>query len=376
VGGRPRSSGGAEGSEANYSAWTHKVPPDGLLWDDDESLKESVRDKVMKQSFTKMLERASSGQELLPIVDLLPNSSQKYGHSIAMNVIIKLIGRQSAFRDNCEFLYTFKAKKGQETRVPATYTSLSLSNKMLLKDMVKQLSPTHGPWHEVVQLLGHCDKAFDDSAAAIKHVGMPANHVACIAHKLCDEQVIACLIPLSVAVQSQGRPALLDHQRATGRSPSVAAYDDIFNHYKEWKKDYINPFQEGIFSEDLGAMKPHLASFKDGNAIKGYVKMAVAKVEMILKNHQQSGSHSSGDERLNGIKTSLLSPKGKNVEMCYFYLFLVMEEKDLKFASRQLEGGVRASAGFGTVGSGATATKKRTTSGCCSDGYTTTYSKN
>ncbi len=138
MGGRPRSSGGAEGSEANYSAWTHKVPPDGLLWDDDESLKESVRDKVMKQSFTKMLERASSGQELLPIVDLIPNLSQKYGHSIAINAIIKLIDHHSAFRDHC-------VKKRKETRVPAMYTSLTLSNKMLLKDMVKQLSPTHAP---------------------------------------------------------------------------------------------------------------------------------------------------------------------------------------------------------------------------------------
>jgi hypothetical protein len=69
--------------------------------DDDESLKESVRDKVTKQSFTEMLEKASSGQELLPIVDLLPNSSQKYDHSIAMNAIIKLIGHHSAFRNNC-----------------------------------------------------------------------------------------------------------------------------------------------------------------------------------------------------------------------------------------------------------------------------------
>jgi hypothetical protein len=69
--------------------------------DDDESLKESVRDKVTKQSFAKMLERASSGQELLPIVDLLPNSSQKYGHSIAMNAIIKLFGRHLAFRGHC-----------------------------------------------------------------------------------------------------------------------------------------------------------------------------------------------------------------------------------------------------------------------------------
>jgi len=81
--------------------------------------------------------------------------------------------------------------------------------------------------------------------------------------------------------------------------------------------------------EDLGAMKPHLASFKDGNAIKGYV----AKVETILKNHQQSGSHSSGDERLNEIKTSFLSPKGKNIDMCYFYAILMLEEKDFKFAS-------------------------------------------
>jgi len=33
-----------------------------------------------------------------------------------------------------------------------------------------------------------------------------------------------------------------------------------------------------------------IASFKDSYAIKGYVKTVVAKVETILKNHQQSGS--------------------------------------------------------------------------------------
>jgi hypothetical protein len=68
----------------------------------------------------------------------------------------------------------------------------------------------------LIGLLRYCDEAFDDSAATIKLAGMPANQIACIAHMLCDEQVIACLIPLSVAVQSQGRPALLDHQKATG----------------------------------------------------------------------------------------------------------------------------------------------------------------
>jgi hypothetical protein len=98
--------------------------------DDDESLKESVGDKVTKQNFTKMFERASCGQELLPIV---------------MNATLKLIGCHSVLRDHCEFLYTSKVKKGNQTRVPATYISLTLSNKMLLKDMVKQLSPTHAP---------------------------------------------------------------------------------------------------------------------------------------------------------------------------------------------------------------------------------------
>jgi hypothetical protein len=118
---------------------------------------------------------------------------------------------------------------------------------MLLKDTVKELSPTHGPWHEVVQLLCHCNEAFDDSAAAIKLAGMPADCIACIAHILCDERVTACLIPLSVPVQPQGKPGLLDHQKATGRSPCDAAFDDIINHYKEWKKDYANPFQEVFF---------------------------------------------------------------------------------------------------------------------------------
>jgi DNA topoisomerase IB len=70
-----------------------------------------------------------------------------------------------------------------------------------------------------------------------------------------------------------------------------------------------------------------------------------------------------------------LSPKGKNVDMCYFYAFLMLEEKDFKFASRQLEDGAGASAGFGTVGGGAMATKEKATSGCCSDRYTTTDSK-
>jgi hypothetical protein len=109
----------------------------------------------------------------------------------------------------------------------------------------------------------------------------------------------------------------------------------------------------GPFAEDVGIFKPHMATFKDANTIKSYIKTVVAKVETILKNHKQSGHHSSGEERLQEIKNNIL-----NSNYSYFYAFLMLEEKDLKFASRQLEEGIGASAGFGTVGGGVTAVKK------------------
>jgi hypothetical protein len=67
-------------------------------------------------------------------------------------------------------------------------------------------------------------------------------------------------------------------------------------------------------------------------------------------NHQQRGHHSSGDEHLHEIKLSLLNAKGKNMDMSYFCAFFMLEDKDLKFASCQLDYGV---AGFGTIGGGA-----------------------
>jgi hypothetical protein len=44
------------------------------------------------------------------------------------------------------------------------------------------------------------------------------------------------------------------------------------------------------------------------------------------------------------------------VDIGHFYAFLMLETKDLEFASRSLEPGVGASAGLGTVGGGAAAT--------------------
>jgi hypothetical protein len=121
--------------------------------DDDGVVQESICNKATKQSFVEMLTRATTGQDFLPLIDLLPNSSQCYGHSITMNAIMKI----------------------KETKVPAKKKKVPE-----MYNMVKQLSPTHGPWHEVVQLLHNCDEAFNDSAAALRLVGMPAYHTACL----------------------------------------------------------------------------------------------------------------------------------------------------------------------------------------------------
>jgi hypothetical protein len=53
---------------------------------------------------------------------------------------------------------------------------------------------------------------------------------------------------------------------------------------------------------------------------------------------------------LQEIRSSFLSPKGKNVDIPFFYAFLMLDNVDLTFVSRKLEDGVGASAGFGTVG--------------------------
>jgi hypothetical protein len=58
---------------------------------DDEVAMETVRDEVTKQSYTAMVDSATTGTDLLKLVDLLPNSLQCYGHSMAFNAPIKLL---------------------------------------------------------------------------------------------------------------------------------------------------------------------------------------------------------------------------------------------------------------------------------------------
>ena len=69
-------------------------------------------------------------------------------------------------------------------------------------------------------------------------------------------------------MQSQERPAMLDQQKETGKALSDSVYADIFSHYKERIKEYVNLFVYGPFAEDVGMFKPHMATFKDTNTIK------------------------------------------------------------------------------------------------------------
>jgi hypothetical protein len=195
--------------------------------DDDEIVQESLRDSITKQSFVSMIDSATTGSDVIKITDLLPNSSQRYGHSITMNAMIKIVIHHPIFRERSSLFYTVKVKKGKETSVPSTFTSLNQANKQLIKDMIHKIRPDHGPWLEVTQLLHNCDEAFNDSAAALWQIGMPANWNAYVSHMLCDERVLACLIPISVPVQAQERPAMLDHLKETEKSLSDAAYEDL-----------------------------------------------------------------------------------------------------------------------------------------------------
>jgi len=218
-------------------------------------------------------------------------------------------------------------------KVVSTYNTLNQSNKELLQSIIREITPSNCPWFEIINVLKLCNEAFNESAASMSRKGMPVNRIACVAHMLCDERFLACIIPLTVATEAAGRPGELDHMKATGKTKNDAVYADIYQSYKSWISDYNNPFGDGLFKEDLAGIQPHLAvfkEFKDGDAIRSLVKTMAQKVETILKIHQQSGHHSRGEERLLEIRNSFLSPRGKNVGMGIFYTFFDVGGQGLK----------------------------------------------
>jgi hypothetical protein len=104
--------------------------------DDDELVQETINDKVTKESFISMVKAASDGGDFLKVINLLPNSSQQYGHSLTMNAVINIICRHATFKDRCTRFYTTKIKSGKETKVVSTYNTLNQSNKELLRCMI------------------------------------------------------------------------------------------------------------------------------------------------------------------------------------------------------------------------------------------------
>jgi len=118
-----------------------------------------------------MIISATTGSDILKTTDLLPMSSQRYGHSITINALIKIIAHHPIFRERPSIFYTIKVKKGKETSVSSMVTIVLIKpKKQFIKDMIKEIRPNHGPWFEVTQLLHNCNEAFYDSAAALRQV--------------------------------------------------------------------------------------------------------------------------------------------------------------------------------------------------------------
>jgi hypothetical protein len=155
------------------------------------------------------------------------------------------------------------------------------------------------------------------------------------------------------------RPAQLDLHQAITISRTSAVYNEIFNNYIEWQKDYINPYRTGDYATDCGAFEPNKATFKDGQDIKGWVNTVCTRVENIMRRHDTSGKHKSGPEKMLEIRNEYIQPKGKTLDVAYYYAYLQLHEEDLNYMSWRLDENVGVEAGVSTEGGGALAVKHK-----------------
>jgi hypothetical protein len=114
-------------------------------------------------------------------------------------------------------------KNSIQAQVPSTFNGLTNDMKSYLKTLIGTTIRSARPWAAIVRVLTGCGTAFDDKAAPPKTMGQQANCIACIAHMLCDEKVVASLSMIG-SVTAEGRPAMLDEQKATGISEAAAQY--------------------------------------------------------------------------------------------------------------------------------------------------------
>jgi hypothetical protein len=178
---------------------------------------------------------------------------------------------------------------------------------------------------------------------------------------LMDPQVKALLITLSDPAlnSAETRPAQLDLHQGTTISRTSAVYNEIFNNYMEWQKEYINPYRTGNYAADCGAFEPNKATSKDANDIKGWVSTVSTRVENIKRRHEVSGKHKSGHEKMLEIHNEYVQPKGKTLDVAYYYEYLHLHEEDLNYMSRRLDENVGVEAGVTTEGGGPLAVKHK-----------------
>jgi hypothetical protein len=74
-----------------------------------------------------------------------------------------------------------------------------------------------------------------------------------------DEEVITLLVKAAETFPVSERTAGLDHQKVSSSSHTNKLYVIASKQYRTWQKEYINPFTEWSFADDLKGMKPHLA---------------------------------------------------------------------------------------------------------------------
>jgi hypothetical protein len=122
---------------------------------------------MTRERFLERVDSATNGIQLLELLTFLPNTAQRWGHSITMNAVIKILCCSPTFKDQCEPFYAVKAKKG----VDKGSINLHWSHQSAVFNAVTQLTPTYGPCDQVRQLLRHCDEAFNESTVSVKQAG-------------------------------------------------------------------------------------------------------------------------------------------------------------------------------------------------------------
>jgi hypothetical protein len=272
-----------------------------------------------KATFLALVDNATTGNDLLRIIDLLPNSPLKSGHSITMNAIIKLLCRHSRFQENASVLMVPKIKKGVETMTTSTFTNLSNELKTHVRNLVSCVTPVHGPWLDIKHILRACNVAFEESVIYNRKIGAPANRIACMSHMLCDERVRVLLV-----TATENKPI------STARMNEV--FNEMYQHYEDWQQEYINPFVCGNYAAELSNFEPHNATFKDGSEIKQNLTLVINKVDSMIKTHKKNVLQKTDEERIQDIRNSFFSPKCKDVEIAFFYAFMLLENQDLGFA--------------------------------------------